>query len=416
MAQVERETSVPEALSNAYEAAAALGGRLRLEYLHRGPYPVTRSQLVRDGSVCAEGVGKGEGRQAELSAVFEALEHYFLLASNQTADFLLKPIPEIASQPLLQADRLIHYVAKSHPDAQAGCALYTDLWNEHLTAWVPLFVVDPTYAAAPIEGDDLQYREYCRYGTSTGCAAGSTATEACLHGLLESVERDALGRFFLNRFNVESDHEVPLLDETYLSTPLLELIGELSARSQGTVRIIDLTTQVGIPVYMAECRGRDYPLGAFGCGCSLDPLYAVERAITELLQNIVEGRWSLVDSYFRAAIQHSPNHRRLSLAPDRDVHVRVPLPRGRSPLPVTPSDSFAVALTAARHSGLVPLVRVTSPPELAVTVVSVYVAGAERFYLARWGHRLDPTGLENLRPETTPPVVDGLRALRKRRS
>ena len=399
MAPVEREATIPQALARAHSAAAVLGGSLQVEYLQQGAYPITRSQLLRGGSIASEGVGKGEGRQSEVSAVFEALEHYFLPASNQEASFRVEPIVKIASQQLLRADRLIHYAAESHPEALVGCAAYTAIC-ERRTIWLPLFFVDPTYRAAPLRGDEVQYRDYCRYGTSTGCAAGSTVIEAVLHGFLESVERDALGRFFLKRFEAESGCEVRLLDESYLPTPLANLIQETSLRIDGTVRIIDLTTEVGIPVYMAECRSSGYALGAFGCGCSLDPLYAVERAVTELIQVDVEGRWHLVDAHLVAAAQHSPNHWRLPLAPDRDVHVQVPLQPERTQLPETPSDSLALAVGAVRRAGMTPLARITSLAGLPVTTVSVHLAGSERFFLARWGHRLRPTGLEDLRPKS----------------
>jgi YcaO-like protein with predicted kinase domain len=393
----EREATIQDAIAKAHAAAAALGGRLQLEYLHHGPYPVTRSQFLRDGCTASEGVGKGEGDQAEASAVFEALEHYFLPAPNQAPGFTVKPIVEIASQKLLKADRLIRYVAESHPDALVGCAMYADLRDEMLTAWLPVFFVDPTYSVTPFEGDEVEYREYCRYGTSTGCAAGCTFTEAALHGLLESVERDALSRFFLKRFDAESGHEVRILDPGCLPMPLRGLIQELSLRLDGTVRIIDLTTNIGIPVYMAECRSASYPYGAFGCGCSLDPVYAVERAITELIQVDVEGRWNLVDNYFLAAAEKSPKHWRLPPTPDGELDRHELLRPECARLPQTPSDSLSIAIAATRMSGMTPLSRVTSLPELPVVTVSVYLAGSERFFLTRWGHHLRPTGLEDLR-------------------
>lgn len=109
MTKAERETSVPAALANANAAATAIGGRLSVEYLHRGRYPVVRARFVLNKAVVSEGVGKGEGRQAEASAVFEALEHYFLSSSRQGLTNQVRPITEIASQPSTQVDGLIGY-------------------------------------------------------------------------------------------------------------------------------------------------------------------------------------------------------------------------------------------------------------------------------------------------------------------
>lgn len=392
----ERDTTIPDALERVHAAAAALGGSLDLEFLESGLYPITRSTFTRGGTIVSEGMGKGKARQAEASALFEALEHFYLRSSNQEPAFELKSAVEIASQPALEFDQLVHLLATSHPTAQIACARYGHVEIPTIGTWVPLFFVDPTYQLTPLDGDKLEYREYCPLGTSTGCAAGSTELEAVLHGLLESLERDALARFFLGRRNLGLGHQVCLVDEESLPSPVKDLVHEVAERMLGKVAVVDLTTEVGIPVYMAECRKPEMPLGIFGCGCSLDAPYAFERAVTELFQVSLQTRWDVVDANFIRAARQAPELWNLVVPLEKGNAITVPLRSEHVQGVETPRDSLATVLSATARSGLVPLYRMTSSPRLPITTVNVYVAGAERFYLARWGHRISPTGRERL--------------------
>lgn len=391
----EREVPLGVALRNVRTAAAMLGGALDVEYLRRGPYPVTRCRFRQGGRPASEGAGKGYGQQAEASATFEAIEHYFLRTSNQKqGDFRLVPVREVVAQRAMRADQLVHQLGQSVPFGRVACAPYQSLNGEPGIVWVPLFFVDPTYSLSPMAGDDLPYRNFGRYGTGTGSAAGSTFDEAVLHGLLETVERDSLARFFLSRFKLGVHAEQCLVDDSLISAPLMDALRELVGRTRRTMRLFDLRTEISIPVYMAESRGPGAPFGVFGCGCSHDSAYAVERAVTELIQMETEGSWEDVDSNFRRAATEQPDLWRLiaPLESMENVTFGRSLDHERSMRTV--KESLASVAFAVGRVGLSPLYRITSTQDLPVTTVSVYVAGAERFYLSRWGHVVEPTGLD----------------------
>lgn len=113
---------------------------------------------------------------------------------------------------------------------------------------------------------------------SNGAAAGNTYAEAILQGLLELVERDAVALWWYPRsrrryFDLDAwddarvhaaatPHRVPGVD----------------------LRVLDLTTDLGIPAAVAIVHGDAIPVPLLGAGAHTDPAIAVARAITEVAQ------------------------------------------------------------------------------------------------------------------------------------
>ena len=127
---------------------------------------------------------------------------------------------------------------------------------------------------------------YCYYGyprgardfahaDSNGSAAGTCLEDAILQGLLELVERDAAGIWWYGR------HRRPALmpDTPYVKA----MTAEYAARGR-QLRLLDLTTDLGIPVCAAVVMGEDRETFRVGLGAHLDPTIAVTRAITEANQ------------------------------------------------------------------------------------------------------------------------------------
>jgi oxazoline/thiazoline synthase len=118
------------------------------------------------------------------------------------------------------------------------------------------------------------------WGDSNGNAAGNTLEEAIFQGFLEVVERDCVAAWWYNRV------QRPAVDLDSFDDPYL---GEVRRRYEGLDRplwVLDLTSDLGIPVFAAISRRRDKPaediLMAFGA--HLDPKIALRRAITEVNQ------------------------------------------------------------------------------------------------------------------------------------
>jgi ribosomal protein S12 methylthiotransferase accessory factor len=394
-AAAEREASLAVALDAAEEAVARLDSTLAVDYLERGTYCVTQAVLRdRDGRVKATGAGKGTGEQAKASAAFETLEHHFFMTANQThaSDLEVRSIETLVSQPSAEQDLMFAYLEAVYPDSAVGCGLYAAVGDAEATILVPLFFVDPTYCSEPLPGDRFIYEQFRRYASSNGHATGATLNEALLHGLLEVIERDALSRFFLGRYQHGRRYTNRLVTSQSLPGDLAALKEELCRRFGGRVDLLDITTDIEVPTYIAEFRGgRVAPLSAYGCGCSLGGSYALERSLTELLQVLVDPAepQTRANSQFLRAIQRWRQLASLVLDPlDGDIHYVEALQDIPPPSVV---DALALVSERLTSRGYQPVYRVTTPVDYPVTGVSVYLPGAERFFLARVGHRIAPT-------------------------
>ncbi|MDB5660123.1 MAG: hypothetical protein JWS10_2738 [Cypionkella sp.] len=110
---------------------------------------------------------------------------------------------------------------------------------------------------------------------SNGCAAGATKVEAMEAALLELVERDAAGRWWYGR------RQRPSLPAALLNK-WPELIKWLDGRMRLT-RLLDLTTDIGVPVIAAVSTAPDGRLPALGFAARFDLAEAAGAAVAEML-------------------------------------------------------------------------------------------------------------------------------------
>jgi oxazoline/thiazoline synthase len=111
-----------------------------------------------------------------------------------------------------------------------------------------------------------------------GHAAGNCLEEAILQGCLELCERDAVGIWWYNRLSRPS---VAL--ETFETPYFKEL--EAHYREMGyRLWVLDLTTDVGIPAFVALAYAEENNKYCIGFGAHLEAGLGVSRALTELNQ------------------------------------------------------------------------------------------------------------------------------------
>jgi ribosomal protein S12 methylthiotransferase accessory factor len=147
------------------------------------------------------------------------------------------------------------------------------------TAWVPSWSLTE-------ERKRYVPAAFCYYGyrrggidfspaDSNGAAAGTCLEDAVLQGLLELIERDAAGIWWYGR--VKHPAVSP-------ETPFVQaMMREYAARGR-RLWLLDLTTDLGIPVCAAVSMGADAESLHCGFGAHLDPAIAVTRAVTEANQ------------------------------------------------------------------------------------------------------------------------------------
>ena len=115
---------------------------------------------------------------------------------------------------------------------------------------------------------------------SNGCAAGNTLEEAILQGFYELAERDAFAIWWYNRLRVPAV-DLASFDDEYLASA-----SDHYARHERDVWMLDITSDIGIPTFVALSRR----LGAqtediiYGAGAHAEPRIAALRALCELNQ------------------------------------------------------------------------------------------------------------------------------------
>jgi bacteriocin biosynthesis cyclodehydratase domain-containing protein len=113
---------------------------------------------------------------------------------------------------------------------------------------------------------------------SNGLAAGATVQDALLHGILELIERDALALWWYNRI-LRPGVDLAMLEDPRMRATIDAL------RGQGrTPILLDLTSDIGVPVYVAIAPREDGSQPFFGCAAHPDAAIAAEKAIREMEQ------------------------------------------------------------------------------------------------------------------------------------
>ncbi|WP_269087416.1 YcaO-like family protein [Serinicoccus sp. CUA-874] len=235
------------------------------------------------------GAGKGAPQTACVGALYEAVEHALSgPESLVTADVAVHRASDIAT-PSWEGDRALELVRGT--EGMLACLNYRTV-DDHEPAALPIALWAPWYVAESREltdartgiGDDASYRLLRAYSCNTGCAIGASSAEATLHAINEWVERDALSLFQLVSIHDEGQLP-PLIDRGLLPSDVVAMLEGAEAALGQRVHLLDLTTDVGIPVVMAYLADRRMiPGKGYGMGASLRAATAVERAVSEVVQ------------------------------------------------------------------------------------------------------------------------------------
>lgn len=222
-----------------------------------------------------------------------------------------------------------------------------------------------------------------RYMTadSNGNAAGSSLEDAVLQGLLEVVERDAVALWWYNRTR-QPAVDLAAFDDKW--TAEARRVHSLLGR---TVWVLDLTTDIGVPVMVALSRRVDAGPEdiMMGFGAHLDPCVALRRAITELNQMmpaVVDARPGEYDCddpdavrwWRTATVANQPY-----LTRDPAVRPRVPGDYGYAPS-ADLLDDVTTVRTRVEDAGHSVLVLDQTRPDIGLPVVKVIVPGLRHFW------------------------------------
>jgi len=306
----------------------------------------------------------------------------------------LLPATRIASQDKLGPDLVIQRWAAEFPDSPAACAAYH---GSQSTVWYPLFLSDPRYFRCPLPGDRVEpYRSLLRYSSSLGTAAGVTLAEAVFHGLCELIEHDGVSHALLRWF-IAGELAIDLVAPELLPDHLHTLHRRATDAADAPVHLIDVTTDLGVPVYLAIADGDGARPTLVGAGASPIAWYAAQRALNELVQSCALDRT-------RDARDASAATQRLAPWPALQQCAQLPVRRLMSGRVRTVALRDTSGAGLDPESGLDHLARVLhdhgiehfvcelTPPHSLIAVATTIAPGLERFSLVRFNLPVLPTG------------------------
>lgn len=214
---------------------------------------------------------------------------------------------------------------------------------------------------------------------SNGNAAGATREEAIVQGFLELVERDAVALWWYNRL------PRPAVDADAFDLPFVREMRRFYASVSREFWVLDLTSDLGIPVYAAISRRVDKPVEdiVFAFGAHFDPKIALLRAITEMNQFLPavlsigadgSGDYTFPDAEAQAW------WRTATLANQPYL-----VPKGLATPPGAPEfgdmrDAVLHAQRLVEGKGLEMLVLDQTRPDIGLPVVKVVVPGLRHFW------------------------------------
>ncbi|PHS05745.1 MAG: hypothetical protein COA88_11805 [Kordia sp.] len=231
-------------------------------------------------------MGKGvSSSQSQASALCETIERYAALYHGDEP--LLLNRPSELSERFYNYHQLAPYSTQQyldfknteHPDSKRKQAVTT--YKATDIHWCPTWSLtqkEHVYVPMSLCFNNVPFGD-TKFGHwhSNGCAAGNTLEEAILQSLFELIERDAIAIWWYNQI-VRPGFDVNRIPKSHQ----LKLDETLSASQNYWV--LDLTTDIGIPVMVAIAQEKITGGYSFGFGCHLHEELAAQRALTELCQ------------------------------------------------------------------------------------------------------------------------------------
>jgi ribosomal protein S12 methylthiotransferase accessory factor len=390
-----RTTTLDDALLRAQRECRRLGLTINLGRLTAGTSEVPFVRLcTAGGREVISGFGKGEGLERQVSAHFEALERFYVSHSvlrERTAQQLrLMTSAEVRGQEALAQDVLISRWADKFPASTAGCVRYR---RQDDSVWYPAFLTDPRYPSHKLEGDSFdEYRTLFRYSSGLGTGASTSRVDATLHALSELIEHDSLSIALLHWFILQ-DHDVRAVRNQSLPNQLAGLLQEASLVTGTSVRLLDITSELAIPSYLAVSEPAPEQPALVGMGASPIATHAAYRALDELTQSVAFSQLPATDNPIR----------RLAAWPvlQQCGYLHISRIKGGSVTEVdlrpslsvdAPEAALNALITTLKRQGFECYFRDLAASDSEISVVAALVPGLERFSLVRLGVPVLPNG------------------------
>jgi ribosomal protein S12 methylthiotransferase accessory factor len=277
---LKRTTDETDSWLHVYWAGSNLGMRGR-----------SLSSLRR--SLRSKSAGKGSTRgQSEVSALCEAVERYSGVRHGDEIRTRRRLVEFAGEEEAIhpndaqlfsddQLDNAKSINARGHPYNIVPMRLDPDAEMD----WTPVWSLTqrrhrylPTSMLYSMPAEERRPSDLI--ADSNGCAAGNTLEEAILQGFYELAERDAFAIWWYNRLRL------PAVDLSSFDDDYLASASDYYARHERNLWMLDVTSDIGIPAFVALSRRPDAKTEdiIYGAGAHADPRLAALRAICELNQ------------------------------------------------------------------------------------------------------------------------------------
>lgn len=287
MIPYERERSFDDANRVIRECIRRRGWSVETQALGGHLVTVKCSLRDADGELVSRGFGKGEAEASMTGGLYEAVEHHYCKSHHATAAVEYPTARTIADDPRNAGLPFLPTFA-DNADRHLACRRYAS-YSGGADLWVPLFLTFPDYpvgAARRDPRDDFDYQTATRFSSNSGTAIGASFEEAALHGIAEIVERDAWSLFLIAHYLGGPRAYGRCIEPSSLPDEVARIHRLAEHRLDRRVRLIDITSDLGLPVFIAVTEERVPGEVVFphGCGASPYPQYAAIRALSELTQ------------------------------------------------------------------------------------------------------------------------------------
>ena len=302
---LEREYPLVDAERCIDATLAALG--LQADIQRHGDTLCSTVATLRGGPDChgeRVGCGKGERDEARTGAKFEAYEHFHSVPALRAATSV-QPFTRVVEQAAL-ADTLPVRMIAAQPAAHVGVVSFEAAGQDLPPLQYPVFLIDHTYAATPLQGDDVDYRQARRYACGTGIAVGIGEDEALTHAVGEVIERHAVGLWIARTYFRAQPRNECVIDPQSLPASLTSLLRSAATALNDEIVLSHARSDIDCPVVIARCRQRTIAgVHVAGSGASLYGEHAATRAIKELVQQykVAEGEPAAVE-HWRRCVRH----------------------------------------------------------------------------------------------------------------
>lgn len=382
----EREFTASEALAKIIDAIGSLGLNYTLSPSNTSDLIATATLIDESGKTLSEGAGKG--LSCRVGALAECIEHLYATSDITQQTRLIKS-RKIALQKFTIVDEVIANLPDK--DISLPCLPFFEI-SEGSEVQVPAALISTNRKVLETTMNCPDTNFLARYSTNSGTAFGCSFNEAILHGLNEVVERHTLSCLFMSACKQSLRQHTYTPSPALMSLVRLELCDASIDTSWMNILLIESATGVFFSAALPKEEKSQFILCPVGSGCSISPVTAVTRAITELMQvtALYDESEHGLDSITYDLLDSHPLLRNLIQLSEFRTEALSAWNKSISRQTLSIEKQIKSIVNGLRRTGHNTSYRILKTFDNGCIVTQVYIPGMDRFNLIRAGSAVAP--------------------------